>query len=456
MLEKKEIMTQEEVNKRLEEISIELGKIINIGLNYMEYLAALIYTMYENCEQLQHILPHILESNMLLVKELDRQLEKIRDKEKEQRLFRNIKFSEVIRIQDFEIFKVIITELNDLIVKIEKKDKSKIAEAFEYCIMKAASRNERISKNGEYYTPKGLVKLMVEIADIKDNMAIYNPASGTGEFIVESAKYGEIYAFGEENDNSNYNICQTNLWLHEIKNKRIVEEQEIKVPKVDLAIANPPFVDYARPNIRNHRLMQEKNYPYDMAGFTKNNYIRFLVHMLESIHEHGKIEIIVPLGFLFKKERLDYKVRRDLVEKNYLDAIIGLPEKLFFNTKTSVVVLVIDKAKQKKDILFIDASKDYKSKRKTNILTIENQEKIVNTYRKSGTIENYSYVASLEEIEKNDYDLSINKYVRFHNKIEKIDEEGLKEKVGQLEKERYRIDYEIRELIESINKKRKF
>lgn len=439
-----ETIKQDEVNKKLEEISIELGKIVNIGMNYMEYMAALIYAMYENHEQLQRILKY----NELLIEELDRQVQEIGEKNSKEKIFKKLEFRDVINEQNFDIFKIIVTELDDLIIKVGEEGKAKIAEAFEYCIMKAASRNERTSRNGEHYTPKGLVKLMVEIADVKENMAIYNPASGTGEFIVESAKYGEIYAFGEENDNSNYNICQTNLWLHEVKNKRIAEEQEVKVPKVDLAIANPPFVDYARPNIRNHRVMQEKNYPYDIPGFTKNNYIRFLLKMLESIHEQGKIEIIVPLGFLFKKERLDYTVRRDLIEKKYIDAIIGLPEKLFFNTKTSVVVLVIDKAKQKKDILFIDASKDYKSKRKTNILTVENQKKIVKAYRAREAIENYSYVASLEEIAKNDYDLTIKKYVRFQSKIEKVNEEELKEKVSQLEKERYRIDCEIRKLIE--------
>lgn len=448
-----ETIKQEEVNKRLEEISIELGKIINIGMNYMEYMAALIYVMYEDYEQLRNILHHVLEDSELLMKEVDRQLQRIKEKQQEERIFRNIGFYEVINRQNFEIFRVIVAELNDLIIKVGKEGKAKIAEAFEYCIMKAASRNERFSKNGEYYTPKGLVKLMVEIADIKDNMAIYNPACATGEFIIESAKRGKIYAFGEENDSSNYNICQTNLWLHEIENKRIEEEQEAEIPKVDLAIANPPFVDYASPSIRNRRQFQEKNYRYDIAIRSKSNYIRFLVKMLENVHEQGKVEIIVPQGFLFKKEKLEDAVRRDLIEKKYIEAIIGLPEKLFFDTKTSVVILVINKAKKREGVLFIDASNDYKSKRKTNILTVENQEKIVKAYRAYETIENYSYVASLEEIAKNDYDLSIKRYVQYQSKIEKVNEKELREKVNQLEEERHRIDYEIRKLIERIGEK---
>lgn len=441
------MLEEEEVNKRLEEISIELRKIIDIGTNYMEYMGALIYVMYESQEQLKSILPHVLEDNELLIKELNRQLQKIKEKEEEEKLFKKFKFSEVINKQNFEILKIIVAELYDLIIKVEK---AKIAEAFEYCIMKAASRNEMISKNGEYYTPKGLVKLMVEIADIEDKMAIYNPASGTGEFIIESAKRGEIYVFGEESDSSNYNICQTNLWLHDIKNKRIEEEQEVKLPKVDLAIANPPFVDYARPSIRNHRSIQEKNDRYDLAISSKSNYIRFLVKMLQNVHEQGKVEIVVPQGFLFKKERLDYAVRKDLIEKNYIEAIIGMSEKLFFDTKTSVVILVINKAKKREGVLFLDASEDYKSKRKANILTIENQQKIAKAYRAYETVENYSYVASLEEIVKNDYDLSIKRYVRCKYKTEKINEEKLKERVSQLEEERYKIDCKIRNLLKGI------
>lgn len=441
-----ETIKQDEVNKKLEEISIELGKIVNIGMNNMEYMAALIYAMYQNHEQLQRILKY----NELLVEELDRQVQEIGEKNSKEKIFKKLKFRDVINEQNFEIFKMIVEELEELIVKVGKEGKNKIAEAFEYCIMKAASRNERISKNGEYYTPKGLVKLMVEMADIKNNMAIYNPACATGEFIIESAKRGEIYAFGEEDDNSNYNICQTNLWLHEIENKRIEEEQEVRIPKVDLAIANPPFVDYASPSIKNHRPFQERNYRYDIAIRSKSSYIRFLVKMLENVHEQGKVEIVVPQGFLFKKEKLEDAVRRDLIEKKYIEAIIGLPEKLFFDTKISVVILVINKAKKREDVLFIDASNDYKSKRKTNILTVENQEKIVKAYRAYETIENYSYVASLEEIAKNDYDLSIKRYVQYQSKIEKVNEEELKEKVSQLEKERYRIDCEIRKLIERM------
>ncbi len=183
---------------------------------------------------------------------------------------------------------------------------------------------------------------------------------------------------------------------------------------------------------------------------SKNAYIKYLIKMIENVDQHGKVITIVPQGFLFKKSKTEYYLRKKLIEKNRISAIIALPEKLFYHTKVPVVILIIDKSKKTKDILFIDASKEYKRKRKINILTNENQDKIVDTYQKFETIDNYSYVANFEEIEQNDYELSVKKYVKSQEMMEEIDQEKLEQKIKKLEEEKHKVQKELNKLLNEI------
>lgn len=436
-------IAQEEVNQKLQKISKDLESIPNIGFNYIEYISALIYAMYENRQDWDNLLKINPE---YMLEEMDHTLYAIREKEGSKKLFINIKFAQTIEKENYLFFGNIINELILLLEETEKNSKSMLAEAFEYIIMRAAQNKDMSLKNGEFYTPKGLVKTMVNLLDIKDNMTIYNPACGTGNFITESAKYANIYALGEETNISNYNICTTNLWMHDISKKRIKETSEEKFELADIAIANPPFTADNKEEIITTGTQEEIYYQYGILP-TTSTYIKHLVTMLESISEKGKMAIILPHGFLFKKTRTEYEVRRRLIEQRYIDAIISLPEKLFYNTKMPVVILLIDKAKQRDEVLFIDASREYTSKRKTNILAKENQKKIVDTYRKYEGIANYSYIASLEEIRKNNYDLNIRKYVQIQNKIENINQEEIEKKIYELEKERYEIQKQMADLI---------
>ncbi len=192
--------------------------------------------------------------------------------------------------------------------------------------------------------------------------------------------------------------------------------------------------------------MKARYYDYEIEP-SKNAYIKYLIRMIESIDQHGKVITIVPQGFLFKKNKTEYHLRKKLIQSNYISSIIALPEKLFYHTKVPVVILIIDKTKKTKDFLFIDASKEYKRERKINILTTENQDKIVDTYQKFEKIDNYSYVASFEEIKQNDYELSVKKYVKLQEKTEEINQEKLKEKIKKLEEEKNKVQKELNYLL---------
>lgn len=458
MLEKieqneKDLIEQEEINKRLENICEQLKIIPNMKFNCIEYISALLYVIYEKKQDLERILKISKQDINYILIMIDNEIEKIRQKEKSEKLFINIKFTEVLEIKNYEDLQTIIVELIKLIIELEQKGEGKkiISKAYEYIVMKSASNNEIKSENGEFYTPQGVIKTITKLLDIQKNMAIYNPACGTGNFIVESVKYaGNIYAFGEEINIKNYNICMTNLWLHDIFDKRIIQNSGEQMQLVDIAMSNPPFTDDTKENVEMNRNLLEIYYKYGITE-TASSYIKYLIRMIESIDENGKIGIILPHGFLFKQTKNERHIREILIEKKYIDAIISLPEKLFYNTKIPVIILIINKNRKKDNILFIDASREYTKKRKTNILSVKNQEKIVDTYCKRENIQNYSYVAEIDEIKENNYDLSINKYIQIHNEINYIDEEEIKRSVSMLEEEKYEIERKIEILIKNMN-----
>ena len=433
----------ENIDKKLEEICEAIKSIPNIGLNYIEYFSAFIYAIYQDVERYEKMIKSEMQVQQIL-NEIENELRRIRIKESSKKLFVNIQFYETINLEYYEIVKKIIAEIIGI---IKSETKSNLAKGFENILDKSAEKNELILQDGEYYTPRTIIETMVNLLDIKGNTSIYNPATGTGDFIVEIAKKTKIYAFGEETSIHNYNICMTNLWLHDVENKRIQENMVENFRQADIAIANPPFVGSDKKDAEYNLTIQELYYQYRIP-MTASNYAKFLLKMIGSLNSSGKMAIILPHGFLFKKNNLEYEVRRDIVEKNYIEAVIGLPEKMFYNTKIPVIILIINKSKTEKNVLFIDASRECKKQRKNNILEEKNIKKIVETYQERKTIQNYSNMVSLEEIERNDYDLNIKKYVDFYYEKEEIDTKKLRENIFELEIKRKKIQGEIEKIIE--------
>lgn len=183
-------MNQKQVNSKLNEIAMQLKSIDTIGLNYMEYLAALIYAIYGIEQEPNNFL--IVKELVYTVQILDEQLYKIRKNERSEKLFINIRFREVIKNENYLIFKNCVLQMEELVKNTQEYGKKLIAEAFEDVITKAAKNNEISFQNTEYYTPNEIVKTMIDLLSIRNNSSIYNPACGVGNFIVESAKLGSI------------------------------------------------------------------------------------------------------------------------------------------------------------------------------------------------------------------------------------------------------------------------
>ena len=438
-------LEQETVNKKIDSICTDLKNIERIGNNYLEYFSALIFIMLENQEELEswsNIKSD--EQEEYILKDIDSKVRKISYKVGNE-LFSNIKFESAIDKFNFENFIIILHKLSKLILKLNEKNynaKELIAEAFEHQIEKSATFENSSLNDNEFFTPRSIVKTMVELADVKNKTAIYNPACNSGDFLTEAAKKAEVYAFGEEQNLENYNICITNLWLHDVNNLRISSNHSENIRMIDLAIANPPFST-------GHAKTQNVNrIPH------RSLYLGFLERMIDSLNNEGKLVTILPHGFLFKKSRADYIMRSRLVDKRYIDTIISLPEKLFNTTKIPVIILFIDKSQRRDEILFIDASKDYLPGRQVNILTEENQEKIIKTFRDRKEIDGYSRIASLDEIRENDYDLSVKKYIQSHKEIGSINKDEIEDRINSLANERKYIENQISNLISKLNKKK--
>ena len=156
--------------------------------------------------------------------------------------------------------------------------------------------------------------------------------------------------------------------------------------------------------------------------------------MIKSLNEHGRMGVVLPHGVLFRGAS-EGKIRQKLIEQNLLDAIIGLPANLFFGTGIPAAILVFKKNRVNNDILFIDASREFDKAKNQNNLTDENIAKIIETYRNRSEIEKYSHVATLEEIQENDYNLNIPRYVDTFEEEEPVNIEATKANISKIESE---------------------
>lgn len=450
---------QEDFNRELWEICKELKEIKSIKNDYFLYMSAILYIKYlhkennqflEDLNYLEKIVPYEL------IYLLECSLKDIRKKATIDALFVDVNFRKILYKDQVEYFKKVIVKLCDFLRIIKRDNNIKISKAYEYLIMRTVQNNDLKYSKEEYYTPKGVVKTMIKLLDIKPQSSVYNPASNFGEFLIEADKQSDIVLIGEEENFSNYSICLTNLLLHRLDKKYLLNEKDYndenalmqyinentlmlynqymhEIKKVDYAIANPPFSE------------DSKLYLNYKLPFTSSIYSLYLMKMIENLKENGKMAIILPTGVLVRENE---KILRELLLKeNLIDAIINLPNNLFYESKVSSIILVISKNRDRNDILFIDASNEFEKKRKTNILKVENQDRISQIYKNYIQIDGISYVANINEIIENHFNLNIRKYIKVRLDKEEINRQELIESIDKLEEKRKKIQEEIRKII---------
>jgi type I restriction enzyme M protein len=293
--------------------------------------------------------------------------------------------------------------------------------AYEYLIKFFADSAGK--KAGEFYTPSGVVTLLTKILDPKPGMSIYDPTVGSGGMLIQAKEHiKEIYnsdnfsLYGQDAIATTWAMCKMNMILHGITNADIKNEDTLEDPlhtkdgqlmQFDRVIANPPFSqNYTKANLR----YKERFSHFMPEGGKKGDYM-FVQHMIASLKSSGKMGVVMPHGVLFRGSE-EGKFRQELIAKrNILEAVIGLPSGLFYGTGIPAALLIINKAKKDDKILFINADAEYKEGKNQNLLRAEDIEKINFVYQNRLELEKYSRLVSLAEIEKEDFNLNIRRYI---------------------------------------------
>ena len=318
-----------------------------------------------------------------------------------------------------------------------------IGNVYEYLLERFAS--DAGKKAGEFYTPGQVSKLLALLLAPKKGNSICDPTCGSGSLLIQVGRQADkrdFALFGQEMNGTTHALCRMNMFLHgmdqfriewgdTLRNPRLIEGDHLM--KFDIVVANPPFsLDKwgydeasADPYNRYHRGLPPKS---------KGDWA-FISHMVETAREGtGRVGVVVPHGVLFRGAA-EGRIRQKMIEENLLEAVIGLPANLFFGTGIPAAILLFNKGKTHGDVLFIDASSDFKDAKNQNVLTEAHLEKIVATYHAFETVEKYAYRATPQELADNDFNLNIPRYVDTFEEEAEIDLGTVKQEIASLEKE---------------------
>ncbi len=297
--------------------------------------------------------------------------------------------------------------------------------AYEYLIKYFADSAGK--KGGEFYTPTPVVRLLVQLLEPEVGMSFYDPTVGSGGMLIQSRQFVEehggdpnnVALFGQENNGTTWAMCKMNMILHgivdpDIKNEdTLVDPQHIdkdgRLMTFDRVIANPPFSqNYSKTNMR-----FTDRFVFGWAPETgKKGDLMFVQHMIASLNKTGKMAVIMPHGVLFRGGA-EKGIRMGIIDAKLLEAVIGLPPNLFYGTGIPACILVINKNRtaNEEKILFVNADKEFKEGKNQNSLRPEDIEKISYVFKNKIELPKYSRLVEVKEIEKEDFNLNVRRYV---------------------------------------------
>ncbi|PCI24258.1 type I restriction-modification system subunit M [Candidatus Peregrinibacteria bacterium] len=357
-----------------------------------------------------------------------------------------------------ELISKVLTHLDSIDFALADSDADVLGDAYEYLIGQFASGAGK--KAGEFYTPQEVSKILAKLvtADKTKLKNVYDPTCGSGSLLLRVAKeVKDVSEFcGQELNRTTYNLARMNMILHGVHYKKfdIQQEDTLEHPqhldkRFEAIVANPPFSSQWSANqlfMSDDRFSQYgKLAPKSKADFA------FIQHMIYQLDDNGTMAVVMPHGVLFRGAAEGH-IRKYLIEnRNYLDAVIGLPSNIFFGTSIPTSILVFKKCrKNDESILFIDASNDFEKNKNQNRLRDEDIEKIINTYKSREEIEKYSYNAPLKEIAENDFNLNIPRYIDTFEEEEIIDIDAVAQEIQEIDKDMESIDKEIAGFCEEL------
>ena len=311
-----------------------------------------------------------------------------------------------------------------------------LGRAYEYLIEKFA--DDAGKKGGEFYTPNMVVKLIVELLEPKEGMRICDPTVGSGGMLIQSANYVTEHGgqaknfslFGQEKNLGTWAICKMNMLLHGFPDARIEKGDTIRDPKLlqdgelmlfDRVIANPPFsLDAWGQEVAETDSHGRFRFGIPPKG---TGDLAFVQHMVSTLNVHGKMGVVMPHGVLFRGAG-EGRIRQGLLKEDLLEAVVGLPRNLFYGTGIPAAVLIFNRDKleaRKQHVLFVEASRGFGAGTNQNSLRDKDVSNIAAAVHAFKDVERYARVVTVEEIQKNNFNLNISRYVDTAEAEEKVD-----------------------------------
>ncbi len=409
---------------------------------------------------------------------INKALGKIEDKntEKLRGVFRNIDFnSESVLGATKErntVLRNLLEDFNKLDLSISAiGDDDIIGDAYQYMIEKFAS--DAGKKGGEFFTPPMVSELLARLVEPEENDRIYDPTCGSGSLLIRTCKKvksGKVAVYGQERNGQTHSLCKMNMFLNKIDDADIAWGDSISNPlhldnngklmKFQKIVANPPFSldkwaeGFAGEEDKKFKMKPEldkhNRFEWGVPPAGRGD-MAFVQHMIYSLTDNGTMATILPHGVLFRGSA-EKRIRKEMIDLNYLHAVIGLPEKLFYGTGIPACIMVFKKNRKTKDVLFIDASGEgnFEKLSNQNALREEDLEKIVDVYKDCKEVDKYSHVSSYDEIVENDYNLNIPRYVDTFEEEDPVDMEEVAKNIKNIKVELKEIEDKMDGYLEKL------
>ena len=424
-------------------------------------------------------------------------------------IFRGIDFNSENNLgkkeQKNPLLRTLLDDFADLDLRpshIETKDNEVpadvVGDAYDYMIGEFATMAGK--KAGSFFTPQQVSEVMAQIVAPQEKDRVYDPTCGSGSLLIRAAKKGgldKVSIYGQEVNNSAISMARMNMFIHDIKDAHIAWGDTLANPqhldsdgnlmKFECIVANMPFskdkwaegfnpggevsVDEDETPVKANKKGKKKEFKmepspdrshrFDMGvpPASKGDWA-FLLHMIHSMSGNGRVAAVAPHGVLFRGAS-EGRIRQAVIEKNLIDAIIGLPENLFYGTSIPACIVVFKRGRTTTDVLFIDASKEFKKEKAKNKLRDGTNgepndiKRIVDTYRafvngENAEQEKYSHVASLSEIEENEYNLNIPRYVDTFEEEELIDLESVNKEIADIKGQIAALEREMEQCMKEL------
>jgi len=395
------------------------------------------------------------------------------NKAKLEGVFRNIDFNSEANLGKTKDrnrrLKILLEDFNkpQLDMSPNKVSEDVIGNTYIYLIERFAT--DAGKKAGEFYTPHKVSELVAKLAGPRLGNRICDPACGSGGLLIEVAREindRNFALFGMESNGSTWALARMNMFLHGADSARIEWCDTLNSPalvekdrlmKFDIVVANPPFSldKWGAEEAQNDRY---NRFWRGIPPKSKGDWA-FISHMVEAaLEKEGRVAVVVPHGVLFRGAA-EGRIRQKMIEENILDAVIGLPGNLFPTTSIPVAILVFDRSREKggvnesrKNVIFVDAGREYLPGKNQNALSDEHIRKIVKTVTSRKEVEKYAHPATLEEIKENDFNLNIPRYVDTFEEEEEIDIDAVQQEIDQLEKDLVQVRAKMAKMLKEIER----